>query len=99
MKLPVACMLLFFIPFFIIDIGAAKPPVPTNAYPGSLHDLRAEFLVAAECLFTMGNLPAATVACRDKSEIGGELPFVTETAEVSDFRQEGHGYIGTYAGY
>lgn len=36
-----------------------------------------------ECLFTVENLVAAAMACRDKPEIGSEFPFITETGEVA----------------
>ena len=77
--------LLRFHPFFIVEIGTTEAPVAVYTNPGGLHNLRTEILVAAECLFSMGNLSSAAMACRDKSEIGRELFFVMETVDVAYF--------------
>lgn len=82
--------LLRFHSFFVTDIRTAKSSVPVNAYPCSLHNLRTEFFVSTECLFTVDNLVPATVACGDKPEIGCKLSLITEAVEVAYFCQESH---------
>lgn len=90
--------LLRFHPLFIVEIGTAEAPVSVDANPGGLHNLRAEVLVTAECLFSMRNLPAAAMACRDKSKIGRELFFVMETVDVAYFCQKCHRHIDSHSG-
>lgn len=66
---------------------------PYGCLSMGLHYLWANLLVPTKCLFAMYDLITTAVTCWYKPQIGGKLPLVPETLEVSYFRQQSHCHV------